>query len=182
MALSLSGFCQASWTKIIGPIASEKPAAVLEVAFDELITGRLAGLVAICFEAPGASGGETVPGGGSTGTADLRLELTCDAWHRAGPMRIVKGYLKSKRLNALSGPLQKKLPKDLLAISAKSAKFQDAVRLCFVPSQQNARMSDPVKWHDGSTAAVCFGRISRTVRGCCIPYASAGIGSHSLRL
>jgi hypothetical protein len=63
-------------------------------------------------------------------------------------MRIVKGSLKSEGLNALSDPFQKKLAKDLDAINAKSAKFQDAVKPCFVPSQQNARMSDPMEWHD----------------------------------
>jgi hypothetical protein len=180
--LSLPRFCQASWTQIIGPIASEKPAAVLEVTFDELITGMLAGLVAVCLGAPGASGGKTVLGGGSTGTGDLRLELTCDARHLASPMRIVKGSLKSEGLNALSDPFQKKLPKDLQALNAKSAKFQDAVKPCFVQSQQNAWMSDPAKWHGECLVVICFGRISRTVRGCCIPYASAGVGSHSLRL
>jgi hypothetical protein len=180
--LSLPGFCQARWTQIICPIAAEKPAAVLEVAFDELITSRLAGLVAVCLGTPGASGGETVLGGGSTGSGDLRLELTCDARHLAGPMRIVKGSLKPEGLNALSDPLQKKLPKDLQAISGKSAKFQDAVKPCFVPSQQNARMFDPVKWPYEFVVVICFGRIFRTVRGCCIRYVSAGIGSHSLRL
>jgi hypothetical protein len=182
MALSLLGFCQASWTQIISPLASEKPATVLEVAFDELITGRLASLVAVCLRTPGASGGETVLGRGSTGTGDLRLELTCDAWHLAGPMRIVKGSLKPEGLNALSDPFQKKLPKDLQAINAKSARFQDAVKPCFVPSQQNVWMSDPLKWHDECVVVICFGRIFRAVRGCCIPYVSAGIGSHSLRL
>jgi hypothetical protein len=59
-------------------------------------------------------------------------------------MRIVKGSLKPEGLNALSGPFQKKLTKDLQAISAKSAKFQDAGKPCFVPSQHNTRMSDPV--------------------------------------
>lgn len=97
-------------------------------------------------------------------------------------MRIVKGSLKSEGLNALSDPFQKKLPKDLQAINAKSVKFQDAVKPCFVPSQQNARMSDPVKWHDECVVVICFGRISRTVRGMLYLYASAGIGSHSLRL
>jgi hypothetical protein len=51
MALSLSRFCQASRTQIIGPIASEKPATLLKVAFDELITGRPAGLVDVCLVA-----------------------------------------------------------------------------------------------------------------------------------
>ena len=97
-------------------------------------------------------------------------------------MRIVKGSLKSEGLNALNDPLQKKMSKDLQAISAKSAKFQDAVKPCLVPSQQNARMSDPVLWHDECVVVICFGRISRTVRGMLYLYASAGIGSHSLRL
>jgi hypothetical protein len=90
--LSLAGLGQASWTQIISPIASEKPTAVLEVAFDELITGRLAGLVAVCLGTPGASGGETVLGGGPSGTGDLRLELTCDARHLAGPIMMFESF------------------------------------------------------------------------------------------
>jgi hypothetical protein len=35
----------------MGAIAGEKPAALLEVAFDELITGRPAGLVGVCLVA-----------------------------------------------------------------------------------------------------------------------------------
>ena len=62
------------------------------VAFDELITHRLAGFVGVCCVAPGASGGEPVPGGGATTTGDLRLELTCDARHLAGPMLIVRSF------------------------------------------------------------------------------------------
>src|SRR6478735_6016151 len=89
---SLAGFCQASRTQIIGPIASEKPAAVLEVAFDEIVTHRLAGFVGVRLMAPGASGGKTVLGGCSTGAGDLRLELTCDARHLTCPVLIVRSF------------------------------------------------------------------------------------------
>jgi hypothetical protein len=87
--LSPVGFCQASRTQIMGATAGEKPAAVLEVAFDEIVTYRLAGLVGIRLLAPRASSGEAVLGGGATGTGDLRLELTCDAGHVSCPMLIV---------------------------------------------------------------------------------------------
>jgi hypothetical protein len=79
--LRLAEVRQAGGAQVIRPIAAEKPATVLEVAFDEIITGRLASFVVVCLGAPGASGGETVLGGGSTGTGDLRLELTCDTGH-----------------------------------------------------------------------------------------------------
>ncbi|ANY83875.1 hypothetical protein BB934_37325 (plasmid) [Microvirga ossetica] len=71
----------------MGAIAGEKPAAVLEVAFDEIVTDRRAGLVGVRLLAPRASSGEAVLGGSATGPGDLRLELTCDAGHLANPDR-----------------------------------------------------------------------------------------------
>jgi hypothetical protein len=85
--LSFAGLRQASRAQVIGAIPAEKPSPLLEVAFDKLITGRLAGFVGVRFGAGGASGGETVLGGGSTATGDLRLELTSDARHMVDPDR-----------------------------------------------------------------------------------------------
>ena len=69
----------------MGAIAGEKPATVLEVAYDASVTHRRARLVGVRLLAPRASSGEAVLGGDATGTGDLRLELTRDAGHLNNP-------------------------------------------------------------------------------------------------
>src|SRR5689334_5806559 len=84
--LSPVGSCQTSRTQVMGAIAGEQPAALLEVILDEIVTHRRARLVDIRRVASRAAGGEAVLGGGATDTGDLRLELTCDAGHVSCPM------------------------------------------------------------------------------------------------
>ncbi|MBQ0819891.1 hypothetical protein KBI52_06625, partial [Microvirga sp. HBU67558] len=58
-----AGFCQTSRTQIMGAIAGEKPAAVLEVALDDIVTDGPARLVGVRLVASRATGGEAVLGG-----------------------------------------------------------------------------------------------------------------------
>jgi hypothetical protein len=91
---SMTRIREAGRTQVIGAIAAQQPAAILEVSFYNLITGRSVSLVDICFVAPRASGSKTVLGRGATATGNLRLELTYGAWHCACPMTIVRSSLR----------------------------------------------------------------------------------------
>jgi hypothetical protein len=91
----------------MGAIAGEKPAAVLEVAFDEIITGGLDGLIGVRFGAGGAADGETELGGSAATTGNMRLELTCHARHLAYPMVTFRSYLKDGSVNGSRQPSRK---------------------------------------------------------------------------